>query len=574
MQLVRILGRSLVDCFCRYAAAMVFPGGDYWPDSRDMDGETLALYRRVLKAIEDADLAEAQRLLDRVLQRRPQMTAARLAMAAVLSDQGNTARAREFLDAVLLDGLHDGRVWFLSGQLAERQGQIGRAIECYEAAAQLAGRSACEATERLAAIYLVTEDLPKARTKLQWLVEARPEEFAVRVELASILTLLGDHEGAVCAYQDAILLEPDNWEARTDLAARLEEQERFEEALDEVRQVLDRCPDFADVHLRAARLCVRLSRLDDAAGHVDKALALNPRYLEAIVLKGMLLSEQDQAEAAVATFHRAIAVNEQYVLAYAGLAVALERAGRSQEAAETMELARRIAPSSEQLYTRLSEVGLQAALQQQRDRRAAIEDGAIVDRGRFDALRADAGDPDGEPSDCEGSDEPDHDELMRQQVEMHRQAVEAHPKYADLRYYFGLLLSSLGRTDEAAEQYRAAVQINPHYVEAMGRLALCYWQMNRPGEARQVLERAGQPDGDNLRSHYRFGLVWADQGLWPLTVEKLRQQEPSLSDGKAHASVIAAMQNLGVSADRNRQYLAALHLVDHRDRPVPAASPK
>jgi tetratricopeptide (TPR) repeat protein len=570
MQLVRILGRSLIDCFCRYVAPMVFPGGDYWPDAESADLDTLARYRLALESIEAADLDEAQRQLDDLLRRSPHLVAARLALAAVLSDRGNTARARQLFDAVLLDGFDDGRVWLLSGQLGERQGQIGRAIECYDQAAQRRGRSACEANERLAAIYIVTGDLARARTKLEWLVQARPEEFAVRFELAGILALLGDHDEAVRAYQDAILLEPDNWEARTDLAAQLEQQQRFDEALAEVRKVLQECPHFADVHLRAARLCARLGRLDEAAEHVDQALARNPRYLEAIVLKGMLLSEQKQAEAAVATFHRAIAVNEQYVLAYAGLAVALEQAGREQEAAETLELARRIAPSSEQLYCRLSEVGLEAALQQQRERQSVPDVPAWSGQGRFGHLLDD--DTAQSPTRDEAGDQKDHGRRMNEQIEMHRRAVETHPKYADLRYYFGLLLSSLGRTAEAAEQYLAAVRINPHYVEAAGRLALCYWQMNRAGEAREVLERACRLDAASLQSYYRFGLVWADQGLWPLTVEKLRRQEPTLSDNAAHASVVAGMQSLGVSADRNRQYLAGLHLVDHRDRPaVPAA---
>lgn len=566
MQLVRILGRSLIDCFCRYVAPMVFPGGDHWPDDGVADPDTLAIYRRALDAIDAADLVEAGRLLNAVLRRAPHLAAAHLALAAVLSDQGNTARARQLLDAVLLDHLNDGRLWLLCGQLAERQGQIQRAIECYEEAARRNGRSACEANERLAAIYIVTSDLPRARDRLQWLVDARPEEFAVRVELAGVLLLLGHHDDAIRAYQDAILLEPDNWEARTDLASQLEQQERFEEALAEVRQVLQGRPDFADIHLRAARLCARLGRLDEAADYADQALALNPRYLEAIVLKGMLLSEQKQAEAAVAAFHRAIEVNEQYVLAYAGLALALEQAGREQEAADTMELARRIAPSSEQLYCRLSQVGLEAALQQQRDRRAEADVPAWNGQTRFGNLLDDPAWSASQQDDAPA--EPDHGERMKQQIEMHRRAVEEHPKYADLRYYFGLLLSSLGRTAEAAEQYLAAVRINPHYVEAASRLALCYWQMNRPVEAREVLERAGRLDASNLQSYYRFGLVWADQGLWPLTVEKLRRQESSLTDGVAHASVVAAMQNLGVSADRNRQYLAGLHLVDHRDRPI------
>ena len=572
MQLVRILGRSLVDCFSRYVGPLVFPGGDYWPAEGRVAGEAMEAYGRAIEAMDKADLIGARRLLERALKAQPHFPGARLALAAVLSDLGNTGPARELIDSLLLEVLDDGRVWFVSGQLAERCGRIERAIECYDAASRLGGRSACQASERLAAIYLVTEDYEQARDRLRWLVEARPEEFAVRMELAGVLTVLGENEAAIRAYEDAILLEPDNWEARNDLAARLEDQGRFAEALDELRTVLQKNPGFADVRLQAAKVCARLGKLDEAAEHIDAALAANPRYLEAIVLKGMLLTEQSAAEAAVATFRRAISVNEEYVLAYAGLALALERAGRHAESAETLELARRIAPSSEQIYGRLAELGLQAALESRRQEAVVPRLDGAGHRVAEDRDEPACGAEQGELA------EPDHDDAMREQIRMHRRAVGEHPKYADLRYYFGLLLSSFGRTAEAIEQYRAAVEINPAYVEALTRLALGYWQTNQPGEARNALERAAAVSGGQLVSHYRFGLLWADRGLWPLTVEKLRQQEPTpgdtgeMGDKTVHAAVVTAMQNLGIADNEQRDYLASLHLVDHRDRPAEVAA--
>ncbi|NIA21653.1 MAG: tetratricopeptide repeat protein, partial [Anaerolineaceae bacterium] len=465
-----------------------------------------------------------------------------------------------------LEVLDDGRIWFFSGQLAERCGRIERAIECYDAAARLGGRSACEATERLAAIYLVTEDYQRAREMLRWLVEARPEEFAVRMELASVLTLLGDNEAAIRAYEEAILLEPDNWEARNDLAARLEDEGRFGEALDELRTVLRKHPEFADVQLQAARVCARLGHLDEAAECVEAALTVNPRYLEALVFKGLLLTEQSADEAAAATFQRAISVNEGYVLAYAGLALAQERAGHHDQSAETLELARRIAPSSEEIYARLSQLGLMAALKSQ---------GSETPLSRLDAggnRLAESTEGADRVTDRAAPAGLDHDLQMRRQIAMHRRAVQEHPRFADLRYYFGLLLSSFGRTAEAMEHYRAAVEINPTYAEALTRLALGYWQMNRPSEARQALERAAIVSGRQLRSHYRFGLLCSDRGLWPLTAQKLKQQEPAAGERALQAAVVMAMQNLGIADDQRRDYLASLHLVDQRDCPAEVAS--
>ena len=567
MQLMRILGRSLVDSFCEYVMPLVGPGGDYGVDAAPVPPEVSDLHDRAVSAVGEMALSEARDCLEQVRSGAGHFLGARLLLAAVLSDLGHTAPARDLLDHLLVEAFDDGRLWFLSGQLAERCGEVERAIECYDSAMDRGGRSACEAGERLAAVYLATEDYARGRAKLEWLVAARPEEFRVRVELAGLLTLMGDNEAAVRAYQDAILLEPDNWEVHTDLAASLEAEGRLSEALAELRLVLDEHGGFADLQLRAARLCGKLDDLHGATRHVDAALEANPRYLEAVVFKGMVLTQLGDHRAAVAAFHRAIEVNEEYLLAYAGLALALERSGQETAAADTMELADTIAPGSEAIYARLADAGLKAAMALGRpapEKVGRLSSGDGYNRlggqrpALQDAIQGSATSPG------------DHDAMMRTQLAKHRQAVERYPRYADLRYYYGLLLSSLGRWDEALEQYRAAAEINPHYVEALVRLAVAYWRNGRPDEARHALEKASQGTASDLSTHYGFGLLWADRGLWPLVMERLRRRGASPSAHEIAGAAVAATQNLGVAEAQHRRYLSSLNLTDHRDRKAPS----
>ena len=562
MQLMRVLGRSLVDCFSHYAAPLTATGCDYGCEGYGVMGAVAETFERAWASAEAMRFSEARPGLETVVETAPHFAGARLLLAAVLSDLGQAAAARDLLDGLLVEAFGDGRLWFLAGQLAERCGQVERAIECYDVAVERGGRCACEAAERLAAVYVATGDYERAREKLAWLAEARPEDFCVRVELAGVLAALEDNEAAIRAYQDAILMDPDDWEVHKDLAAALEAEERFAEALGELRLVLDDHPYLADVQLRAAKLCGRLKDHAAALCHVDAALEANARYLEAIVFKGMLLTEMGDAKAALASFHRAIEINDGYVVAYAGLALALERCGRSEESAETLELARTIAPGSESIYVKLADVGLQMALASRKGPVDAVERAVTGDRfsGRASA------------SEETGDDEPagagDHDELIRLQLEKHGAAVARFPGYADLRYYYGLLLSSLGRSAEALEQYRAAAEINPDYTEALVRLALAYWQHGRADEARHALAKAASMGGDALRAHYRFGLLWADRGLWPLTLEKLEGAVTEASAHAVHSAMVAAMQNLGVSDGRSRRYLSSLKLTDFRDRRI------
>jgi len=552
MHLMRILGRSLVDSFCDYVWPLIEEGGDYQSAGGEASGTARSVFRKALAAGRSADLPSAREWLERALEKWPGMAGGRLALAAVLSDLGHVGKARALLDGLAQERRADGRLWFLSGQLAERCGEIERAVECYKQAMGGKGAGACEGAERLAAIYVATEDYEQARQTLVWLVEAMPESFEVRVELAAVLSLLDWHADAIRTYQDSLLLEPDAWEARQDLAGELERAGRLGEALLELRRVLAEHGTFADLHLRAAKLSWRLGDVAGARRHVESALETNPRYLEALVFRGMILTEQGKHQAAVSSFRQAIEVNEEYLTAYAGLATALERRGQHSEAEETLELARRIAPGSEAIYARLTEV---------RDlgRRECREVQGVAEVAVRSSRRAG---PEGDVAFCpHGAVERaapkrpgrrDYDETMVRQLERHRQAVRRHPRFADLRYNYGLLLASVGRAEEAREQYRATAEINPRYVPALVRLALGSWRAGRPDEARHALEKAHAASAADVTGHYRFGLIRADRGRWGMTLEALASRLPNVGGEESEGAIKSAEANLGLASKGSR----------------------
>lgn len=588
MRVMKILGRSLVDCFCRYVGPMIAPDGDFPPP----DTAAFPGFAHAVAALKRGHLVEARTFLESAVA-GPEAAppAAQLLLVAVLADLGHAAPARRTLELLLAARPADGRLFFLAGQLAERAGHVEQAIAHYQAALALGGAVAEDSAERLAAVYLAADDCVRARDMLLWLVDARPDDFLVRVELASLLGRLGQPADAIRAYEDAILMDPDEFEVRQDYAAALETGNRPTDALAELARILDAHPEFADVHLRAAKLCGQLHDLTAALTHAEAALHVNPRFLEALILRGLLLTELDRTDDAMAAFHRALEVNEQYTVAYAGLALAQDRAGLAKESAETMELARTIAPGAVQIYTRLSRLGLLAAVA--RDQQAGqprsdsaasqfavgamLAPQACADRVTSAAPppqavkklgknptpartppgakpAAPAADSSSQAAEKNAAATIDHDQSLRRQLEAHRQAVARNPRYADVRYYYGLLLSSLGRIEEALDQYRAAVEINPRYVEALVRLALIYWQTNRPDEALQALKQAETVAPAELAAHYRFGLLWADRGLWSLTVQTLEgrfsteNSDPAAQPRSHSGDFASAIGNLGLAA--------------------------
>jgi tetratricopeptide (TPR) repeat protein len=301
-----------------------------------------------------------------------------------------------------------------------------------------------------------------------------------------------------------------------------------EQALDQVRQVLDVHPDYPDMHHRAARL-LRLTGDEEAADHhLQQALKLNPRYLDALVLRGQVLVALGRADEAVAHYDRALQVNDSYLEAYAGLAVAYRQMGMDEEADEAIGLAARIEPNSGCLYQEMSRLMLRAAAAGAIGRALNLPHAALG--GVVDRL---------EPED-----------VLAAELRAHQNAVAQQPNFPDFRYRYGLLLKSAGRLEEALEQFRAAVAINPAYVKALVKLGLTAWEAGRLVEAADALTRAVHLQPQYVDLHYRLGLVYADRGMWPMAVEEYQRAIALQPDAEAvQASLLLALENMGLAGE-------------------------
>ncbi len=100
-------------------------------------------------------------------------------------------------------------------------------------------------------------------------------------------------------------------------------------------------------------------RFDDAFDELVAALTIDPRNAEALTAIGQLFLDTDRVADAVATLRRAVAVEPEKADAHYGLAMALSRAGRADEAARQFERFERL--NGEALQQRRRAVTGQAA---------------------------------------------------------------------------------------------------------------------------------------------------------------------------------------------------------------------
>ena len=118
-----------------------------------------------------------------------------------------------------------------------------------------------------------------------------------------------------------------------------------------------------------AERAIEKHRLDEGSKYLQKALDIYPSYAPALTLRGALSLDRDDFTAAVNDFDKAIHADSSYAMAYGGMAAALNRQSKSDEALRAAERASSLSPNSWQPYYEMAKAYVaktdyQRALQQ------------------------------------------------------------------------------------------------------------------------------------------------------------------------------------------------------------------
>jgi hypothetical protein len=130
-----------------------------------------------------------------------------------------------------------------------------------------------------------------------------------------------------------------------------------------------RVPQRARDAFSKAERAIEKHRLDEASKYLQKALDIYPSYAPALTLRGALSLGKDDFTAAVSDFDKAIHADSSYAMAYGGMAAALNRQNKSDDALRAAERASSLSPNSWQPYYEMAKAYVaktdyQRALQQ------------------------------------------------------------------------------------------------------------------------------------------------------------------------------------------------------------------
>jgi Flp pilus assembly protein TadD len=158
---------------------------------------------------------------------------------------------------------------------------------------------------------------------------------------------------------------PGNTEIRYELATRLYNNGRVDEAILQYRILIRSNPRDARFHSALGGALIRKDQLDEAIEHLNTAVALDPRSLESLNDLAVALRRKGKTEEAILIYQKALAVNPDYPEAHFNLGTLLADSGRGKEAVE--HLAASVRGNPESAYYR-NLLGIEYAKQGQIDR--------------------------------------------------------------------------------------------------------------------------------------------------------------------------------------------------------------
>lgn len=165
------------------------------------------------------------------------------------------------------------------------------------------------------------------------------QKAALFLEQGNVFTANQDYEEAIAAYDQALAIKPDKYEALNNKGNALGNLGRYEEAIAAYDQALFIKPDDHEVLYSKGIALRNLGRYEEAIAAYDHALAIKPDKYEALDNKGYALTLLKRFEEAEACFNQAITINPDHANAWYNKGVLYGLQGKVESAIDALKQA-------------------------------------------------------------------------------------------------------------------------------------------------------------------------------------------------------------------------------------------
>ena len=178
----------------------------------------------------------------------------------------------------------------------------------------------------------------------QTLIAQYPNTFLLHNVLGIALDGLGEYDGAINSYRNALKLQPNMPDLHFNLGIVLSNLNRFEEAANSYRKAIALNPKFFEAYGNLGTLMQKQGKLEEAVASYRKAISINPDARGYFNL-GTALRDQGKLDEAIKSYQQAIHLFPNYADAHSNLGETLRDQGNMQEAIKSYQNALALNPN-------------------------------------------------------------------------------------------------------------------------------------------------------------------------------------------------------------------------------------
>ena len=439
-----------------------------------------------------------------------------LARAARAATEGQLARARQALGAILARDRKNIDALVVSGEVELRARNIPAALEAWSAVEKL--EQSPRALFGLARAEYWAGDVSRAEQHAKQTIEKNASHVGARILLARIAsgrhgreaqaietlesitqpspaasseelvdayTLLGDihltrsrMSRADAAYTAALKLDPKAAGALGGLGEALFRAGRYSEAQARFEASVQADPDALAAKVGVAKSKLMLERLDESNSSLGKLRQAHPKSILVAYWHGRVLDALGEREAAAKAYRGAIEQKDEsdpmLVEAYIALALLENQQGRAEAAIATLNAARKRFPSTPAIHRAVGDVALTQGrygeAKAEFEQALALDTDDLAARFRLgSALRRDS--------------------KFDAAIKVFDQVAAVDAEFPGLALERGLLFEAAGKTEEALKQYETARAKAPNDPDLLLRVGCGYAAAGRTKDAEELLRK-------------------------------------------------------------------------------------
>lgn len=290
---------------------------------------------------------DAKRELARAVELEPKLTGVRIYYASALLKSGEPGRAIEHLRFAIEQREEVTLAYALVGVAEERLGKSAEAFADYSRAIELDANNAT-AHEGRARLLETRGDFAKAIEEYTAAYRAQPSR-ELAIKLAQLHTRTGQLQAAIHIYRRLLLEKPDDFAIRAEMACLMADNGQGQEAEIEMTRVVAAKPADAKLLAKAGDFFFK-EKPAQAADYYKRSIEADPNDNRVRVQLGASLVRSLQCEAALPVLGEAIAREADNYAAHASLATALFKLKQYPEAAREFIWIIRIRPEVSASY--------------------------------------------------------------------------------------------------------------------------------------------------------------------------------------------------------------------------------